>query len=71
MSDRVIQWDVNNEYLHAHYYEIETGEEDLLCKLFKRARSIDQEVTLCTNDYELVRNGRFTSVSTSLYNSTV
>ena len=56
-----------NEYLTSHYYNDASGIKDLslLVDAFKFAHSLDPSARFCINEYEVLRTGMLTSVSTS------
>ncbi|WAR12254.1 RSGI6-like protein [Mya arenaria] len=47
------QWDVNNELLHGHVYELQTGDPDITHSMFRQIHAIDGHPRLFLNDYEL------------------
>ena len=66
---RVYEWDVANEFLNQHFYEILTEWRDLqlMAKEFNVAHATDPDTRLCINDYRVLREGRYTSVSINDY----
>ncbi|ELU14298.1 hypothetical protein CAPTEDRAFT_142887 [Capitella teleta] len=56
-----VQWDVNNENLHHRWFEEKTGNPYITDELFNLTHSLDPTATLFVNDFNLVRNGVYTS----------
>jgi len=53
---RVVEWDVNNEMLHAGYYARRLG-RDIRLKMFHWARKADPKAVLYVNDYGIIAGG--------------
>lgn len=53
---RVVEWDVNNEMLHANYYSRRLG-GDIRVKMFQWARAADPKARLYVNDYGIISGG--------------
>jgi len=64
----IAEWDLCNEYLHKHFYELKTQYRDMLISEFQKAHMYDPNAKLFLNDYEIVKKGRMTSVRVSSNN---
>ena len=58
---RIAHWDVDNEALHGDFFERRTFNMQFMENLFHQARLLDKDVTLMTNDYDIIAKGLFTS----------
>ncbi|KAK2166537.1 hypothetical protein LSH36_38g07004 [Paralvinella palmiformis] len=62
----IAEWDLCNEYLHKHFYELKTQYRDMLISEFQKAHMYDPNAKLFLNDYEIVKKGRMTSAMADL-----
>ncbi|XP_064599689.1 anti-sigma-I factor RsgI6-like [Liolophura sinensis] len=56
----VEHWDVNNEMLHGNWYATKLNDPDYTKGVFQTVHSIDPNVKLFLNDYNVVANGQST-----------
>ncbi|XP_046546463.1 endo-1,4-beta-xylanase 3-like [Haliotis rubra] len=54
-------WDVNNELLHGHWFEEQTGDKFFSHKIFAKLHQADPSVKLFLNDFNVVARGTSTS----------
>ena len=52
-AGRIVEYDVNNEMLHGHYYENRLG-ADIRVQMFKWAHEADPQARLFVNDYNIL-----------------
>ena len=62
LCGRVVQWDVQNEFVRHHYFEERLGQPQITESLFATARQVDPDVALVLNDYEAAGSGAITKV---------
>jgi endo-1,4-beta-xylanase len=55
-AGRILEYDVNNEMLHGHYYEGRLG-ADIRVQMFKWAHEGDPKARLFVNDYNILTGG--------------
>nr|KAG5703688.1 hypothetical protein BaRGS_022977 [Batillaria attramentaria] len=57
---KLAQWDVQNEFIHGHYYEEKLHDPNVTINAFKLARSLDPVPKLYLNDFQSVTTGAST-----------
>ncbi|XP_067662631.1 anti-sigma-I factor RsgI6-like [Haliotis asinina] len=53
---KVEHWDVNNEDVHGHFYEIGTGDANVTMWMFREIHKLDPHVKLFLNDFGVVKD---------------
>ena len=51
---RLKHWDVNNENLHGDFYETKLQNANITMDMFRKVHSIDPDVELFLNDFDIV-----------------
>ena len=51
---RLRHWDVNNENLHGDFYETKLQNANITMDMFRKVHSIDPDVELFLNDFDIV-----------------
>ncbi|XP_046338916.2 anti-sigma-I factor RsgI6-like isoform X1 [Haliotis rufescens] len=57
---KVEHWDVNNENVHGHFYEIGTGDANATMWMFREIHKLDPNVKLFLNDFGVVKDSHST-----------
>ncbi|ELU01901.1 hypothetical protein CAPTEDRAFT_54703, partial [Capitella teleta] len=58
---RFKHWDVNNEAMHGHWYEDNTGNWQFTPDLIRYCHSVNKAPKYFTNDFNVISNGVFTA----------